>query len=354
MAQCYDNLTASEAELIYGYSTADWVVALIVTPLISAFGIIFNVAIMFVVYKISYMRTVTNVFLVSLAIADSSLLSFTVITNIWSFVVSPKYNPADSFDTIFGCFMSGFSVYLCYYASLWTITMVSIERFIAVCHPLLYRRISSKRRAFRITLGAWLASAVFASFSAPSSIIWVCVVSPDGLIEEHVVFCSASCDVCLKLLCITDIVQSVLSLIINIAMYTLILVELHKSPMSSIQSTDRATHVRNAVARMLMINGVVFFVCLFPYTVVNVYYISELFDWIIPKGNWIDVYKHLATILYLSNSALNPLIYNVTNARYRSAFKEAFGFRKEDGATHTYSLVLGSSPNRSRSPSSDD
>ncbi len=291
------------------------------------------------------MRTVTNVFLVSLAIADSSLLSVTVITKIWSFVVSPKYNLDVSFDTSFGCIIRNFLVYLFYYASLWTITIVSIERFIAVCRPLLYRRINSKRRAFRITLGAWLASAVFASFSAPVSVIWLCVISPDKVIEEYP-HCSCR-GVCLKLIYIVDIVQFALSLIINISMYTLILVELHKSSMSSIQSTDRATHVRNALAKMLMINGVVFFICLFPYTIVNVYDFGvSSFDWITPKGNWIDVYGHLATILYLCNSALNPVIYNVTNARYRSAFKEAFGFKKEDGATPTYSLVQKSSRNK--------
>ncbi len=80
MAQCHDNLTSSDAEHFFGYSTADWVVNLIVIPLISAFGIFCNLATIFVVYRIKYMRTVTNVFLVSLAIADSSLLSVTVIT----------------------------------------------------------------------------------------------------------------------------------------------------------------------------------------------------------------------------------------------------------------------------------
>ena len=266
----------------------------------------------------------------------------------WSFVEFPKYNLGVSFDTNFGCFMI-FPVYLCYYASLWTITMVSIERFIAVCRPLLYRRISSKRRAFRITLGAWLASAVFASFSAPVSVMQLCVVSQDGLIEDYFPNCLSYCDVCRTVLNITDLMQFVLSLIINITMYTLILVALNKSPMSSIQSNDRATHVRNAVAKMLMINGVVFFICLFPYTIVNVYNIGLLFNWITSKGNWIDVYRLLATILYLSNSALNPVIYNVTNAKYRSAFKEAFGFSKEDGAAPTYSLVLSSPSNRPRS-----
>ncbi len=350
MAQCFNNLTSSDAEHFFGYSTADWVVSLIVIPSISVFGIFCNLATILVVYRIKYMRTVTNVFLVSLAIADSSLLFVIVITNIWSFAVSPKYNLlGQTFDINFGCFMKNFLVYLFYYASLWIITMVSIERFIAVCRPLLHRRISSKRRAFRITVGSWFAAAVFASFSTPISVVWFCVVTPDGVIEEYVPICSSYCDVCFTLVNITDLIQFVVSLIINIAMYTLILVEVNKSPMPSIQTNDRANQVRNAVARMLMVNGVVFFICLFPYTIVNVYNIGMSFGWITSTGNWIYVYRHLATILYLSNSALNPVIYNVTNVRYRSAFKEAFGFRKEDVANTSFSLVQSSPTNLSRS-----
>ena len=129
MEQRFENKTLDEA-LRFQFSTIFWILILIFIPLVTAFGICSNFAFIFVVYRVEAMRTITNIFLVNLAIADSSLLIVAFAQYIGSYVYSPVYDFGFSFDNAlaFGCVTSNSLTYLCYYASLWTVTLVSVER----------------------------------------------------------------------------------------------------------------------------------------------------------------------------------------------------------------------------------
>ncbi|XP_072037859.1 thyrotropin-releasing hormone receptor-like [Amphiura filiformis] len=327
MDRCDLNFTSDQ----YQYSTLSWSVVLIFVPLVSAFGIFCNLTFIFVVYKVPYMRNITNIFLVNLSIADSSLLAAGGIQYIGDYIVSPKYDLQFSFHTLFGCIVPDFMTYLFFNASLWIITVVSIERYLAICRPLWHRRSKSKRRALRMVMAAWIASALFASFSTPKTVQWYCLISSNAKIIQRVPACRDYCDSCHKVLNILDLTQFVVALIVNTVMYALIVLQLSKSPFSdqnSPASENRANQARNAVARMLIINGIVFFICLFPYSIINVIRIGEAFHVFVVNASWRYTLAWVARIFFLINSTLNPLVYNATNARYRLAFKQAFGLEK--------------------------
>ena len=87
--------------------------------------------------------------------------------------------------------------------------------------------------------------------------------------------------------------------------------------------------VRNQVATMLIVNNVAYFILLGIFQVLNVVSIVEehlgyyvLSDFQVYSIIWVG---RVTTIL---NSAINPIIYSLTNRRYREAFARCFGCRK--------------------------
>ena len=74
MSQCGDNVSFEVLDNEYRYSTASWCFAVIFVPVVALFGLICNFAFILVVYRVNFMQTITNIYVVNLAIADSSLL----------------------------------------------------------------------------------------------------------------------------------------------------------------------------------------------------------------------------------------------------------------------------------------
>ena len=346
MEPCGDNITSEEIELGYRYSTASWCFVLIFVPLVAVFGILCNSAFVFVVYRVKFMQTITNIYLVNLAIADAFLLVAAFSQYIGDYVISPKYDLRFSFHTTFGCSMPNFLIYLCYYASLWTITLVSIERYLAVCHTFWHRLVSSKSRAIRMVLAVWAVSLIFASLSTPYTPIYICVRSDDtGMITQRIPYCEFYCKWCAITLYFTDVFQFLTALVVNLVMYVLIVKSLTKSSFPTedeIQGAEqqRANQTRNTVAKMLIVNGIVFFICLFPFSIANIDSISNHFGLYPFHAQFIYPIGWAGRVLFLANSATNPVIYNVTNPRYRLAFKQAFHIpEKQYNMIHTASLA---------------
>ena len=334
MEHCDENYTVEYYDK-YKYSQASWSFVVVFVPLVSAFGILSNCAFIFVVYRVQSMRNVTNIYLVNLALADSSLLVAAFSQYIGDYVVSPVYDLHFSFHTAFGCAVPNFFIYLCYYASLWTITLVSIERYLAICHTFWHRLVSNKTRAFRMILLVWIISLLFALLAAPYTPIKICLMSSplDSTTKAIMVpYCQFTCDWCSGALYLTDFIQFFVAFVTNIVMYSLIIYKLSNTEFqaegNSNASNLRVIQTRNAVAKMLIINGVIFFVCLAPFTIANIESIFYFFDSSVFNSKFVNHLGWAGRVLFLVNSSLNPLVYNVTNQRYRLAFRQAFSCQK--------------------------
>ena len=315
------------------YSTISWSIILIFIPLVTAFGLSCNAAFIFVVHRVKAMRNTTNIFLINLAIADSFLLIVVGIRSVGGYVNSPVYD-FSSF-TLFVCAIFSFLTYLCTFTSLWTITLVSIERYLAVCHPLWYRHVNSKRRAICLAIFSWFVSLPFATIillgtSTPTT----CIVS-SSVITHRISACDHdnNCEWCYTTVIATDLLQFVIALFLNIVFYSLIVRKLTKSTFNGVSklhmstSVRKRTETRNSVAKMLIVNGIVFFVCLTPFSIVNIVniYSIKLNDKLKPFSS---PFVWIGRFMFLLNSALNPLIYNAANSRYRLAFKQTFPFKR--------------------------
>ena len=306
-------LSAEEAEK-YVYTTADTILKVAALPAISLIGILLNSAFLFTVYRVKDMRTTTNIYLENLAVADVMLLIIRLANYFGTYLYSPiDYFPTP-FTSRFFCGIPFLLLNLFRFASVFFISLVAFERYMAICRPAIHRQTNSRTRAFRLSLISWIASFVtVACHSGAFRIETVCIAWPDDALDLVPIYfrtCKGS-DFANYSLVIIDVFQFFLACFCNCILYVCIVRRLNQ------RKGRNTSRERNHVAKMLVINTCVFFTCLTPMKTTNLAYILEV-DLRGYVFLWITV---VATSL---NSAVNPIIYNAFNPDYRMAFCRAF------------------------------
>ena len=121
--------------------------------------ILFGNSLVVLSYKINNrLRTRTNAFLVSLAISD--FLVGGISLPMWIYVTITEFNESATFKAVFTIF----DVFAAL-ASIYHLTAISIERYIAVSRPFYYKCLSSFFHRAMIA-SAWIAACVLASLSS--------------------------------------------------------------------------------------------------------------------------------------------------------------------------------------------
>ncbi|XP_071796351.1 kappa-type opioid receptor-like [Asterias amurensis] len=287
------NITMDEVNKLL-YTPTDSIIVTIVLPVILCLGVVFNSTFLFVVF----------LFLFNLA---------TRLRHVYSFVV-----------------------FVGYFTPMTLTTMMTFERYLALCHPLKHLKIRGRPRTLKIVTCCWLVGTACAILIVPSSAVlqpsclrW----SDDGSPSELTTVLITSCSPVYPWVIYFDgpltSIPYLAVMIGNIYMYTRIIIMLNKRGSSGgiLNKDKRALQIRNQVAKMLIVNGVVFFICQTPYVVVVFMYwfcvvlgiptsLQTLFD---STEVWILL------IPTLVNTIVNPFIYGVMNAQYRAAFLQAFG-----------------------------
>lgn len=89
---------------------------------------------------------------------------------------------------------------------------------------------------------------------------------------------------------------------------------------------NRDTRVRNQVAKMLVLNGIVFFCCHSPFEFISLFHMiaSARNEYIIKNINIQRYITLSARILSYISAVIDPLIYTAMCERYIQAFKHAF------------------------------
>ncbi len=325
-----------------------------IIPTVVSFGIMANGIFLFAVYRIRSMRNITNLYLVNLSIADLVFLITAGGKSIYQYLYYPYMDDTLSLGAA-GCAIITAITYTSYFASIAIITLVSLERFYAVTQPLKHRLIHSHWRVAKLLIGSWVLALLLGALVTPgfSSLTVYCLAVPDegeyANLPEMVGYCDAVGIWAKYLETCVQACPFFIALVGNFYLYIRIIRCLNKrfdnldddTNQSNTQprSQAHATHIRNAVALMLIANGVIFFFCQF---LARVLMLSQLMKLLV--GLSIPEYCHyvlmiLSRILLFVNASINPVIYNVTNARYRKATRQAFscqtGSHGETSTTYT-------------------
>ena len=305
----------------------------VLLPILLMLGFLGNSAFIFVVYRQPEMRTVTNWYLMNLAVADILFLVSAIVDKIWAYVNSPVPGD-DSPHGPIGCIVLALVADLTYFASLCFITLVSFDRYLAVRRPQ-----SSKRRrtknALPTSMGCWILAFCIAACLIPSRSIFVkyCLEWPHGddtyqdwpqemyICRSHEIWVDA----------FSGVIQTVpffLAFALNVFFYVNIIRSLDRSIQNLGHhgiSQDKNVSMRNQIARMLVVNGVVFFCCLIPFELMSLFQVIRDLQGpeIVPQEMQDLIFEVCRALAYI-NSVANPLIYTLLSHRYRASFHSAF------------------------------
>ena len=311
-----DEPTSLAVSVQHGFEVVSIVFAII--------GILLNSAFLFTLYRVKELQSATNVYLANLAIADELLL-VTRLTRVWTIVGR------------FSCGISYLLIYMFAFAPVFFISLVALERYMAICRPITHRQTNSRAKALKLSLMAWIASFVMvASHIGAFRINQTCLVlSKATHFSIHFTLCQMDSWAYVSIH-VLDFCQFLLACVGNCTLYICIIRSLNKRKCNARQRSKE----RNHVAKMLSINACVFFICAAPIQVL------DLIRMILNVANYqlknpslmVHLPVSIAVAVATLNSAVNPIIYSVFNPDYRKAFCTAFTCTK-----HQSSLKIMSS-----------
>ncbi|XP_030831522.1 somatostatin receptor type 5-like [Strongylocentrotus purpuratus] len=336
----------------FGYTRSELIYTAVFLPVLSLIGIVANGAFLFVVHRVPTMKTITNVYLVNVAIADilflATIVTFKIIKLATSVVVSD---------------VSGLGAALCIilftianvmrFASLGFISAVTWERFCAVCRP--HSRRSTSTYAIIVSITIWTIAFVLSATIIPAygKYITVCMIWPktekfaDWPSEILVVG-----QVAPWASMYSNVVQTFpffITFVINIYFYVRIIRGLDAAMMSRTWDGRRSeydTALRGQTVRMLVVNGVAYFLCLALFQFLSLYktiiILTKLQPVMTPRQG--KILLDVARTLEYMNSVINPVIYTVMSRRYKEAFKTAFRWKQRTTKASRSRTLSNSTP----------
>ncbi|KAL2079918.1 hypothetical protein ACEWY4_023711 [Coilia grayii] len=324
------------------------VVSSVLVFVICVLGIIGNTMVILVVLTTKHMRTPTNCYLVSLAVADLMVLTAAGLPNI-----------ADSIygSWVFGhygCLCITYFQYLGINASSCSITAFTIERYIAICHPIKAQFLCTLSRAKKIILLVWGLTSLYC-------VLWFYLSDTVETVYQDVTIISCAYkmkrSVYMPIYFFDFGIFFVVPLTLATILYGLIARILFLNPMTfektangknnvgkgnTVGKQKKSSHCSNTTAtsrrqvtKMLAVVVILFALLWMPYrtlVVVNSFLEQAYLD------TWFLLFCR--SCIYL-NSAVNPVIYNAMSQKFRAAFRKLCLCGRKGSATKgTYSVAL--------------
>uniref|UniRef100_A0A8D3B728 Thyrotropin-releasing hormone receptor n=1 Tax=Scophthalmus maximus TaxID=52904 RepID=A0A8D3B728_SCOMX len=315
------NISLSPSVGVSEYKT----VSVFLVLLVCGVGIVGNIMVVLVVLTTRHMRTPTNCYLVSLAVADLTVL-----------VAAGLPNVADSLTGTWvfghaGCLGITYLQYLGINVSSCSITAFTVERYIAICHPMKAKTMCTVSRAKRIIAVVWIFTCVYC-------MMWFFLVDIQVGQDGHVQ-CGYRVRRELYLpIYLTDFaIFYVVPLLLAIVLYGLIarILYLRRNANNSLreEASGDISVCEDSVTKMLAVVVILFALLWMPYrTLVLINsFVSTAY-----QNDWFLLFCR--TCIY-ANSAINPVIYNVMSQKFRSAFRGLYRCQRPEGLRRTLSTI---------------
>ena len=326
---CYTNqiiLDLTYATDLSGFvsSSWEWIIYQIIWPCVIVFGICTNVSFIWTVIKTPSLHTTTYRYLINLAFSDLLFLVTYYIPRIVYYQESLlKRRTPIILNTI---------TYLFWSSSCGTVTLVSLERFLAICYPIKHRLVKGTRRTNRLICSVWcvpLCLTVPLFFVSKTSSL--CIVWPDDSAyadypNQYTTYSEINGWTSIFLHSI-NFVTFLFLMIFNNVLYIKIYLVLKRRNINDLGLNSSPQH--RQVAKMLIVNGIFFFLCvslqIFVNTVILIYgyFLND-------NGNPLLFFicELLGDVGLGLNACMNPVLYLITNKRYRHAFVTVFTWSK--------------------------
>ncbi|XP_072030864.1 somatostatin receptor type 4-like [Amphiura filiformis] len=279
--------------------------------LIAVTGIIGNFLVVFTVIRVPKFRTITNVFITSLASCDFVSSVFILVLHIGIEIPIPS---GIGGKVMCALLLSKWPLWSSFIVSSLNLTCVTFERYFSICRPLQYNSFFTHQKAILMSIGAWILGYLIKSYQT-----WV--VKYDGT-SCPVYWSSVAYKTSMGIL--NTFSLYVIPLTTMAITYGLIMKSLKQSAKSVSASSGKASQAslellkaRKKVIKMLVIVVFVFALCWAPNQTI---FMSYTFGVNVDFSSW---YYHTSVIIAFCNSCLNPLIYAFKMKSYRKSLKIA-------------------------------
>ncbi|XP_025193230.1 allatostatin-A receptor-like [Melanaphis sacchari] len=280
-------------------------------------GLLGNLLVVIVVMANQQMRSTTNLLIINLALADLLFIVFCV-----PFTAVDYMLPYWPFGDVW-CKMVQYLIVVTAYASVYTLVLMSLDRFLAVVHPIASIYVRTERNASSAILVTWVLIVLLAlpvlarhgevTYTFSSTEHTACIfldrdqkTRPDGYNKPayQIFFFLTSYAIPLAIICI---------------LYVLMLMRLWKgvNPGGQPPSAE-SRRGKKRVTRMVVVVVAIFAFCWFPIQVILVLKSINYYE-ITAISVIVQIVSHC---LAYTNSCLNPILYAFLSENFRKAFRK--------------------------------
>ncbi|MCJ8750121.1 hypothetical protein PDJAM_G00258830 [Pangasius djambal] len=289
------------------WRVALWSVAYGSVLTVALFG---NLVVVWIIVAHRRMRTVTNYFLLNSAFCDAAMAAFNTLIN---------FIYAAHGDWYFGeayCKFHNFFPVAAVFASIYSMTAIAMDRYMAIIHPLKPRLSATATKVVIVCI--WALAVVLAFplcfYSTIRSLPrrTICYVAWPRSAEDSLMYHA-----------IVSVLVYMLPLVVMGIAYTIIGVTLWGSeiPGDSSDNYHGQLRAKRKVVKMMIVVVVTFALCWLPY---HVYFIVTGLNKQLNKRKSIQQVYLSVLWLAMSSTMYNPIIYCCLNNRFRAGFKRAF------------------------------
>ncbi|CAG9785486.1 unnamed protein product [Diatraea saccharalis] len=354
--------TTVDPTIIFGPNRDPLYIVLPITIVYSVIfitGLIGNVLTCLVIVRNKSMRTATNYYLFSLAISDLLLLvsgmpqEMYSIWSKWPYVFGPAF-----------CLIRGLASETSTNASVLTITLFTVERYLAICHPFVSHKMSKLSRATKHVFFLWVVSLGLALPQALQfgigSYSGVTMCLQTRVIIQHSFEISTFFFFFAPMILIT-------------VLYTLIGLKLKETRINkevqdpemferslccphSHNTRRRPSQSTRRVVKMLVAVVVAFFICWAPFhaqRLVAIYGTTSMHQARQPiMAKIYNFLTYISGVFYYMSTCINPIFYQIMSNKFREAFKNTFRqccchSGKKNTATQCLYTAMGLARNQS-------
>ncbi|XP_062872062.1 neuromedin-K receptor [Trichomycterus rosablanca] len=308
------------------WRVALWSVAYSLVTVVSVLG---NLVVIWIILAHRRMRTVTNYFLLNLALADVSMAALNTPVN---FVYAAH---GDWYFGAFYCKFQNFFPVAAVFASIYSMTAIAVDRYMAIIHPLKPRLSATVTMVMIVCVwGAAVALAFplcFYSTIKSNSRRTMCYVAWPRLLDDAFMYHI-----------IVAVLVYVLPLVVMGITYSVVGVTLWGGGVLGNSSDNylEQLQAKRKVVKMMVVVVVTFALCWLPY---HVYFIVSGMR--ADVNRWRHIQQVYLAVLWLamSSTVYNPIIYCCLNSRFRAGFKQAFRWCPFITVSHLDELELKTS-----------
>lgn len=271
-------------------------------------GIFGNILVSYIVCLNKAMRTVTNLFIMNLALSDIILCALAVpFTPLYSF--TGKW--------FFGgviCHLLPYIQAASVYVSAWTLTAIAVDRYFVIIYP--FKQRMQLQTCSIIIIGIW----AFSMFITLPYGIYMAIIE-----NIHGVYCEEKWpeDKFEKYFgCFTITMQCVVPFLVIAFCYVCISIRLNRRAKSkpgskSARKEEIDRERKKRTNRMLISMVTIFGICWLPFNIINVTY-----DFYRETWRYFHLMFLLSHLLAMSSTCYNPFLYAWLNENFRKEFKQ--------------------------------